>query len=72
MEVIEFNLKTDYIELNRLLKATGIIQSGGEIGSLLELHAVKVNDEIEKRKRRKIRPGDTVNVASKTVSVLKP
>ena len=60
MQDIKFQLKTDYIELLQLLKATSIVMSGGEAKLLLDDGLISVNGELESRRRRKLRIGDVV------------
>ena len=60
MESQDFLLKTEYIDLSQLLKATGLAMSGGEAKMFVTEGMVFVNDEIEFRKRRKLRIGDVV------------
>lgn len=57
-----FNLKPDeeYIELNNLLKALGWVATGGEAKIRIDNGEVKVNNEVETRRRKKMRAGDTV------------
>lgn len=62
MQTIHFILKTDYIKLNQLLKTLGIANTGGEAKVFIEAGKVGVNEEIERRRGRKIRPGDRVAV----------
>ena len=60
MQDIKFQLKTDYIDLLQLLKATSIVMSGGEAKLLVDDGLISVNGEIESRRRRKLRIGDVV------------
>ena len=57
-----FNLKEgeEYIELNNLLKRFNWVGSGGEAKVMIKHGEVTVNDEVEKRVRKKMRSGDTV------------
>ncbi|UXX78570.1 RNA-binding S4 domain-containing protein [Reichenbachiella carrageenanivorans] len=57
-----FNLKPDeeYIELNNLLKAMGWVATGGEAKIRIDSGEVKVNGEVETRRRKKMRAGDAV------------
>ncbi len=55
-----FTLRTEYIDLLQLLKATGNAATGGEAKFAVEEGAVRVNGELESRKRRKLRVGDEV------------
>ncbi|MDG1381703.1 MAG: RNA-binding S4 domain-containing protein [Flavobacteriales bacterium] len=61
-EQIEFSLRTPYIDLLQLLKATGLCATGGEAKWAVEEERVKVNGESELRKRRKLRHGDLVEL----------
>ena len=58
-----FSLSTEYIDLLQFLKATGIAMTGGEAKAIVDDGLVKVNDEPESRRRRKLRDGDRVLVA---------
>jgi ribosome-associated protein len=59
--MIEFDLADhDYIELHSLLKVTGLCESGGVAKLLVADGLVRVDGEVELRKRRKIRTGQTV------------
>jgi ribosome-associated protein len=54
----EFELNgKEYIELNQLLKVVGLVNSGGEANTFIANGEVRVNDEIETRKRNKIKTG---------------
>ena len=50
VEEIEFSLKTPFIDLLQLLKATGLCATGGEAKWAVEEERVKVNGELESRK----------------------
>lgn len=47
----------EYIELNQLLKVVGLVNSGGEANAFISNGEVRVNDEVETRKRNKIKTG---------------
>jgi ribosome-associated protein len=51
---------SEYIELNRLLKVTGLCESGGMAKAVIADGRVKVDDKVELRKRCKIRKGQIV------------
>lgn len=65
----EFKLKKEFIELDNLLKACGLAASGAEARQLIESGAVKVNAEPESRIRRKLRPGDRVELKEQTIGI---
>jgi ribosome-associated protein len=65
-----FNLNgAEYIELIKLLKHLHIAQSGGHAKIMVEDGEVKLNGEIEFRKRAKLRPGDLVETSGKEISI---
>ena len=57
-----FKLKTEYIELQQLLKIESYISSGGEAKYFLAENKVYVNNELETRRGRKLRVGDIVRI----------
>ena len=60
MQRIEFELDRDHVELNQLLKLTGLCDSGGAGKMLVASGAVAVDGAIEWRKTCKIRSGQVV------------
>ncbi|RVU85569.1 RNA-binding S4 domain-containing protein [Leucothrix sargassi] len=60
----------EYIELNNLLKVTGLVDSGGLAKSLIGDGYVKVNGEVELRKRCKIYAGMVVEFNDQQVTVV--
>ena len=58
-----FPIHTEYIDLLQFLKATGIAATGGEAKMLVDEGFIRVNGEDESRRRRKLRPGDRVDIA---------
>ena len=55
-----FELKSSHIELYKLLKLYALAGSGGEAKHLVDQGLIRVNDEIETRKRRKLVVDDVV------------
>lgn len=65
-----FNLNgVEFIELIKLLKLLHFAQSGGHAKILVDEGEVKLNGEIEYRKRAKLRPGDVVETSGKKISI---
>ena len=65
-----FNLSgTEYIELIKLLKLLQIAQSGGHAKIMVEDGEVKLNGEVEFRKRAKLSPGDVVESSGKQIVI---
>ena len=55
---LEFELDGhEFIELNNLLKFLSLANSGGEANAFISNGEVRVNDEVETRKRNKIKTG---------------
>lgn len=67
----DFVISDEYIELNKLLKASGLCDTGGQAKMVIEDQLVTVNDEVETRKRRKIRDGMIVKYDIQSISVIK-
>lgn len=57
-----FHLDREFIELNQLLKLSGLCDSGGAGKMLVASGAVRVDGNVELRKTCKIRAGQTVSV----------
>ena len=66
----ELSADSEFIELNKLLKAEQIAQSGGHARMLIEEGAIMVNNEVEHRIRRKLRKGDTVQFENIEIEIL--
>lgn len=64
-----FKLEDEYIELIKLLKVTGLCDSGGMAKVATGDGAVKVDGVVELRKRRKIRKGQTVEFEGNVIEV---
>ncbi len=64
-----FKLTEEYIQLNQLLKAMTWCGNGAEANAVIDNGLVKVNGEIELRKRNKIRKGFKVEFNQQTVIV---
>lgn len=69
MDPISFSLTTEYIELYKLLKVTGLCESGGMAKCAVAQSAVKVDGQIEMRKACKIRKGQRVEYAGEMILV---
>ncbi len=67
---MELKLKTDFIELDNLLKTLDFAASGAEAKQSIQAGLVKVNGEVELRVRRKLRVGDKVQFNAEVVSII--
>jgi len=66
-----FTISGEYIELIKLLKASGLCGTGGQAKMVVEDHLVMVDDEIETRKRRKVRHGMVVKYNNYVIKVVR-
>jgi ribosome-associated protein len=66
----QFELKDEYIELIRLLKHKNWVESGGMAKVVVDDGLVKVNNEVEHRKRRKLRKGDIISFQGMKLAVI--
>ena len=65
----DFHAREGMIRLGQLLKAAGLVDSGGEAKALLAAGGVTVNGEPEARRGRQLVPGDVVAVGAASVRV---
>ncbi|WP_410770085.1 S4 domain-containing protein YaaA [Fontibacillus sp. BL9] len=56
-------ISSEYIKLDQFLKLADCVSTGGMAKALLQEGAVKVNQEPEERRGRKLYPGDLIEVA---------
>ena len=55
-------IKTETINLDQLLKWASIVDSGGIVKFMIEDQLIKVNGEVVKKKKKKIYPGDIIEI----------
>jgi ribosome-associated protein len=65
-----FAVRGDSIQLDQLLKALGLVDSGGAAHAAVEAGQVRVDGKVEQRKRAKLRPGQQVSFAGNTVRLV--
>jgi ribosome-associated protein len=66
----EFQLRGEFVELNQLLKLSGVCDSGGAGKALVAAGAVSVDGRVELRKTAKIHAGQVVNVGDVRIHVI--
>ena len=59
----------EFIELNKLLKLLGFVDTGGEANIRITEGEVQVNNQYETQKRKKIRVGDKVKFNNQEIIV---
>jgi len=62
-------IKQEPIELNKLLKLESLTASGGEANRVIVEGLVRVNGEVETRKRKKIVSGDVVEFGGESLRI---
>lgn len=67
MATITFDLDRNFIELNQLLKLTGLCDSGGAGKQIVASGSVTVDGSVELRKTAKIRAGQTVELGDNKI-----
>ncbi|RCH56297.1 RNA-binding S4 domain-containing protein [Mucilaginibacter hurinus] len=67
--MIEFELRGEFIPLIQLLKATNLVQTGGEAQIVVTEGQVKYNGSVDYRKRLKVRRGDVVEFGKHTIRI---
>ena len=70
MQRISFELDRDFVELNQLLKLTGLCDSGGAGEQLVASGAVRVDGVVELRKTCKIHAGQRVAIGDVEIGVV--
>ena len=64
-KITEIKIDSEFITLGQFLKFADIIQSGGEAKMFLSQNDVYVNEELDIRRGRKLRPGDKLVILGK-------
>lgn len=67
---IRCEVRGEHIQLDQLLKTTGLCHSGGYAHAEIAAGKVTVDGAVETRKRAKLRPGQKVSYAGQTVELL--
>jgi ribosome-associated protein len=70
MQQLEFQLQGEFVELNQLLKLTGVCDSGGAGKALVAEGVVSVDGQVELRKTAKIRAGQVVSLGEVQIRVI--
>lgn len=66
----QIHIQTDYIQLAQALKLADLAQTGGEAKVIIQDGLVEVNNEVDTRRGRKLRHGDTFCFDDVTVEVV--
>ncbi|GLR20005.1 RNA-binding S4 domain-containing protein [Portibacter lacus] len=60
----------EYVELKNLLKLLNYVNSGGEAKVIIQNGEILVNDEVELRRGRKLKPGDIVKINEDQIKIV--
>ena len=69
MQKIDFELRGEFIELDKLLKALGLAESGGRARVMITEGQVQVDGQPESRKTAKMRAGQVVALHGVRVTI---
>ena len=69
MQKIDFDLTSEFVEVNQLLKLVGLVDSGGAGKNMVASGVVSVDGKQELRKTAKIRSGQTVTIGDVQIRV---
>jgi len=69
MQKIVFDLTSEFVEVNQLLKLVGLVDSGGAGKNMVASGVVSVDGRQELRKTAKIRSGQTVSIGDLRITV---
>lgn len=67
---MQLEVRGDYIQLDQLLKTTGLCHSGGFAHAEIDAGKVSVDGTVETRKRAKLRPGQRVVYGDQSVELV--
>ena len=67
---VRFAVRGPYIQLDQVLKAAGLVATGGEAHAAVEAGEVRVDGRPESRKRAKLRPGQRVTLGEHRVELV--
>jgi ribosome-associated protein len=68
--MIEFKLNGDFIPMIQLLKAAGLVPTGGEAQIAVTEGEVSYNGQVDYRKRLKVKRGDLVEFRGNKIMVI--
>ena len=68
----QISISTEFIKLDGLLNSASLAATGGEAKQMVQAGQVLVNGEVCTMRGKKLRSGDTVTAAGRTVEVTGP
>lgn len=67
---IRFEVRGEFIKLDQLLKATGLVHTGGHAHVEVSEGQVMVDGQVESRRRAKLRPGQFVEYGGERIELV--
>ena len=68
---MEIKLREEFIKLGQAIKATGLVEDGVEAKYVIQEGLVKVNQEVETRRGRKLVEGDVVSFEDNEIRIVR-
>ncbi|GAS94144.1 RNA-binding S4 domain-containing protein [Mycolicibacterium canariasense] len=65
-------IRDETIRLGQFLKLAGLIDTGSDAKTVIAEGLVSVNDEVDTRRGRQLRPGDVVSFSGRAARVARP
>ena len=66
----QIEITTEPVELYKILKFEGLVDSGGEAKAVIDAGQVSLNGEMETRKRKKIVAGDVLEYKNEKFQII--
>lgn len=66
----QIQIRDEYITLGQFLKLSNVVSSGIEAKIIIQDEQVKVNGEIEIRRGKKLRIGDTIEILDQQFEII--
>ena len=67
--IMQIEIKDEYIKLGQAMKLAGLVSSGVDAKFVIQDGQVKVNGEMEVRRGRKLKPGDSFEFDNTLVTI---
>ncbi len=72
MQFRQVEIKSEPVELYKILKFEGLVTSGGQAKAVIAAGQVLVNGKVETQKRKKIVGGDTIEFDNEKIAIKLP
>lgn len=69
--MLEIKLRDEYIKLGQALKVTGVVESGADAKNEIQSGMVKVNNQVEVQRGKKLYEGDIIEYKGRLIKIIK-